>query len=170
MTQLVIPLTEDLIETVFTKVTDDAQSTGLDNTDLETISRALPGALEKAWAKIHDVVKECSLKGWKNAKVQVFKVLGEITEEAEKLGLDATEFKKILLDRLRQVFAETFDLMLSFMPSEVKIRGDRYCLNSVELEHKLVLSGSIEVSLTALCKFVGSGEFVVKGAYGLSSE
>ena len=75
--------------------------------------------------------------------------------------------KRRLLKQLRLVISETFDLILSSMRSEVKIRDLTYRLTSVELQQKLVFSGSIEASLTALCKFVGSGEFVVTGSYAV---
>ena len=170
MTQLVVTLTEDLVDTAFKNATDK-QNAGLDDASLQSISGAVRGALDNAYVKIRDVVKECSLKGWENAQGQVLKVLEDVTEEENELvDSDTKKFRKQLLDHLRRVIAETFNLVLSFMPSEVVIGEVTYRLTSVELEHKLVLSGSIEASLTALCKFVGSGEFVVKGAYGMSSE
>jgi len=58
-----------------------------------------------------------------------------------------------------------FDQILSSLRIEIKIGEVPYRLKTLELQQKLVFSGSIEASVTTLCKFVSSGELSVQGSY-----
>lgn len=166
MTQLVVAVTGDLVKTAFKSVGNEGAKVGEEAT-LQSISDAVRATLERAWVKIEDVVGACLLRGWEDAKELVSEVATFVAQETEKLGQQAIELRRLLLERLRRVISETFDLVLASMRSEVRIGEVSYCLTSIDLEHKLVFSSSVEASLTALCKFVGSGELVVKGSYGI---
>ena len=58
-------------------------------------------------------------------------------------------------------------LVLGSLQNELSVGDARFELSQLDLEHKLILSSSIQSNLTALCKFVGAGEMVVKGSYAL---
>lgn len=166
MTQLVVAVTGDLVKTAFKSVGNEGVKVR-EEAALQSISDAVRATLERAWVKIEDVVGTCLLRGWEDAKELVSEVSTFVAQEAEKLGQQAVEFRQLLLERLRSVISETFDLVLASMRSEVRLGEVSYRLESIDLEHKLVFSSSVKASLTALCKFVGSGELVVKGSYGI---
>jgi hypothetical protein len=118
-------------------------------------------AFTEAWLKIEELVGDSLKLGWEHTKERVGSVAGYVTDASVRLGNKAVEFQERLLKQPRLLISETFDLIFSSMRSEIKIGDLSYRLVLVELQQKLVFSGSIEASLTALCKFVGSGEFVV---------
>jgi hypothetical protein len=167
MPELVVTLTGDIVKTAFSRAEALAQTTLLKDTALFAASDVLSAAFEEAWLKIQELVGDSLRLGWEHTKERVASVSGYITDASAKLGNKAAEFQDLLLKQLRLVISETFDLILSSMRNEVKIGDLSYRLASVELQQKLVFSGSVEASITALCKFVGSGEFVVTGSYAV---
>lgn len=126
---------------------------------------AIDAALSDVWNEIRKYVGDVSSKGWSAMQDNFGVIVSYINKAAESLGKQAQLFKERLLEKIRSVIAETFDLVLAALRSTVKIGGDEYKLVTVDLEHKLVYTGSVEVSLKSLCSFVGAGELVVKGSY-----
>lgn len=169
MSDLILALEVDVVREVFKKV-EESWASKIGYAALYSPSSAVEAAVTEAWQKIEDVVGQCLRSGWELAQSRVSDVINYVQTTASHLGNKANEFREILLAKLRNAISATFDLVLSAMRSEVKVGGLIYRLKSVKLQQKLVFSGSVEGSLTALCKFVSSGELVVEGAYEFSKE
>jgi hypothetical protein len=167
MSELVVTFTGDIVKIAFSRAEHLQQTTELTDSALYAVSDVVNAAFTEAWLKIEELVGDSVKLGWENTKERVSSVAGYVTDASVKLGNKAAEFEERLLKQLRFVISETFDLILSSMRNEVKIGDLSYRLASVELQQKLVFSGSIEASLTALCKFAGSGEFIVSGTYAI---
>jgi hypothetical protein len=165
MNELILTLDEDLVQAAFRRVDSIWTVSKLSDSSLYSASSAVDAAVTEAWQKMEDVLGECLRAGWASVENHVSEVVTYVKDAASKLGNKANQFREILLAKLRAVISATFDLVLSTMRSEVKVGDSTYRLKSVNLQQKLVFSGSLESSLTALCKFVSSGELVVQGAY-----
>jgi len=169
MAELVVTFTGDIVKVAFSRIEQLQRAAVLEDSALYAVSDVVNAAFTEAWLKIEELVGDALKLGWETTKERVASVAGYVMDASAKLGNKAAEFQERLLKQLRLLISETFDVILSSMRSEVKIGDLLYRLASVELQQKLVFSGSIEASLTALCKFVGSGEFVVTGSYTISS-
>jgi len=59
------------------------------------------------------------------------------------------------------------DTALKSIRSRVVVGGSVYTLTSFTLQTKVAYTASLEVSLTALCRFIAAGEIVATGTYNL---
>jgi hypothetical protein len=125
-------------------------------------------AVREAWVRFQAMVERCTRDGYEAVCAEITSFTGHIEMVAGELGARAEEFRQRVLEKIRETIIATFDALLSCMRSTVLLGGRTYLLDSIDLEHKLVYSGSLEMSLTALCKFVGGGELVVKGSYKIA--
>lgn len=132
------------------------------------IGRAFESAVHEAWVRFRSIVERCAREGYEAVRAEITAFTSHVQMVAGELGARADEFRQRVLDKIRETIVATFDTLLSCMRSTVLLGGHTYTLESIELEHKLVYSGSLEMSLTALCKFVGGGELVVKGSYKMA--
>jgi hypothetical protein len=127
----------------------------------------LDAAITEAWQRIKEVADDSFRLGWEATKSKVTQLTDYLSDTAELLGNRAQTFRDRLLESIRAVIRETFTIILGSLNSEVTIGTATYSLQSVALEQKVVFLGSLEVSIQTLCKYVGSGELVVKGSYSL---
>jgi hypothetical protein len=167
MPELVVILTGDVVKTAFSRAEQPQLTTSPQDSALYSVTGVFDAAFAEAWLMIEELVGDSLRLGWEQTKGRVASVADYVKNASVQLGNKSAEFQERLLKRLRLVVSETFDLILSSMRNEIKIGDRSYRLTSVELQQKLVFSGSLEASLTALCKFVGSGEFTVTGSYAI---
>lgn len=128
---------------------------------------AYEAACKEAWVRFRVLVEQCARDGYDATRAAIADFVTRTGEVADELGAAGQAFRQHVLGKIRDTIVATFDALLGCMRSRVELGGRSYVLDSINLEHKLVYSGSLEASLTALCKFVGTGEMVVKGAYTL---
>jgi hypothetical protein len=121
--------------------------------------------LKEVWTRVCDLVERSARQGWETVKQDVTMIGGYVSQAAKELGKRAKEFRARVLESIRQIMTESFDLVLASLRSEIAVGEAKYRLETIDLDHKLVFSGSLEGSLEALCKFVGSGELSVKASY-----
>ena len=124
-------------------------------------------ALEETWDEIKVALNTAFYEGWEAAKELVRKVKDLVKDTAERLGQEAALYRARLIEKLQGALQETYNLMIGSLQSQVIVGEVGLPLKGVEIEFKLVLTGSVEVSLTSLCKAAASGEMTVKGSYGL---
>jgi hypothetical protein len=168
MTQLVTSLGEDLIDKAFKAVLIIPKSDARPGGNLYKLQLSEPtAAAAEAWAKIKDLLKDAARAGWDAVKSKADGVLQFIEDQAQRLGEWAEDFRQLILTKIHELMQETYDLILGSFRPQIGIGGSTYVLNSFELNCKLVFSGSIEGSLTTLCKFVASGETAITGTYTL---
>jgi hypothetical protein len=129
----------------------------------------LEAAIGEAWGKFRSVVERCVREGYEAVRAEIVAFSRYVDDAAQELGVRAEEFRQQVLAKIRETIVATFDALLRCMRSTVSLGSHRYVLDAITLEQKLVYSGSLEASLTALCKFVGGGELVVTGSYKLEN-
>jgi hypothetical protein len=170
MTDLVTNVQLDVVEAAFAAVKIVGRADARSDSKLyKDTSSPVVTAASEAWERIRDLLNQAARKGWDAVQSMVDDVNAHINELALELKGEAEEFKKYLLEKLQELMRETFDFVLRSIRSRIQVGEASYVLNSVDLESKLVYSSSIEGSVTALCKFVGKGETVVKGTYVLAT-
>lgn len=129
------------------------------------VGGGLDSAVREAWVRFRSIVERCARDGYEAVRAEITSFTDHVEMVAAELGARADVFREQIREKIRETIVATFDALLGCMRSTVLLGGRTYMLDSIDLEHKLVYSGSLEMSLTSLCKFVGGGELVVKGSY-----
>lgn len=168
MTALLVPVTGNVLDVVLRNITFEVAVAGSVSSNYQRLSTpAAIAAAKEVWTRIERVLKQAARDGWDAVREEV-KAVGEFLDaRAAELLNEAAELRDALIDKLREAMQGIHDFVLGSIRTRVKIGEDTYVLGSIDLESKLVYSGSIEASITALCKFVASGESVVTGKYTL---
>jgi len=168
MTALLVPVTGNVLDVVLRNITFEVAVAGSVSSNYQRLSTpAAIAAAKEVWARIERVLKQAARDGWDAVREEV-KAVGEFLDaRAAELLNEAAELRDVLIQKLREAMQGMHDFVLGSIRTRVKIGEDTYVLGSIDLESKLVYSGSIEASITALCKFVASGESVVTGKYTL---
>ena len=122
-------------------------------------------ATTEAWAKLRALVEKCTRQGTDFVKEEVVAFVEFVEETGQALGARAGQLREWILTKIRELITKTFDLLLAALRTEITIGSRRYVLESVELEQKLIYSGSLQASLTELCEFTGGGELTLTGSY-----
>ncbi len=168
MNQVLLATTGDLVETVFARF--EAQKSPAENIGSGLKSGALDAfeaAISEKVQELKDLAAQAVRDGWDAIQGAARDFSARVDEVAKAFGKRAQEFRDRLMNLIRQIISDTFDFMLSAMRSELKIGSHTYTMASVDIEQKLVFTGSIDISVTSLCKLLGTGELVVKGRYAL---
>jgi hypothetical protein len=163
--EIIVAVNEDVVREAFKRAETVEIAQDRPDAKLYSMSSAVKAAVGDTWLKIKRVVEECLRTRWELVQASVQEVLDYITATANGLGNDAIFYREILIVKMREIISSTFDLILSSLRTEIKVGEHSYRLKTVELQQKLVFTGSIELSLTTLCKFVSSGELSVQGSY-----
>jgi len=168
MKSVIITLTDDIIDRAFQSAQTVSKVTysdtgaifrgGADETDT---------AVETAITKIRELMKDTAHKGWAFVRERFDNVMQFIKEKAEDLGENAKAFRDRLMDRIKTIFGEMYDMLLSTLKNTIMIGGQSYQMESVEIEHSLKLTGELELSIETLCKFAAEGEISIMGSYTL---
>lgn len=170
MSTMTVAVTYDLIAEAFALVNSadqaapDAHSGA---SKLDSNADELAAAIEVAWIKITTLVEKCTSKGKTIIQDEVALLMQHVEETGERLRQHGKEFRQRLLEKVREMIGRTFDVMLKAMRSDIVVGNRKLVLKTLNLEQKLVFSGSLQVSLTSLCEFAGSGELTVTGTYEL---
>ena len=168
MTQVLLSTSGDLVETVFATVmardsAGEDTGSGLKSGALDAFESAIAEKLQD----LKEMAAQAAREGWDAVKEKVKSYAEGVADAAKNFGKRAQEFRDKLMEKIREIISETFDFMLGAMRSELKIGRQTYTMVSVDIEQKLVFTGSIDISVTSLCKLLGSGELVVKGKYAI---
>ena len=168
MSELVMSAGGNIVDAAFARVTLTSDSVKAIGSDLQKLSTAaLAAAAGEVWEKVRSVLNQAARDGWISVQKAVADLGQFIEERAAELYDDAVQFRQLILDKLHELMRETVDIVLRSVRSKITIGEDIFVLKTIDLETKLVYSASIEASITVLCKFIGSGETVVKGKYSM---
>ena len=168
MTQLTFAITDDIVQRAIeackptTHRTDGPAALNAAGGDILDVS------VKDVYLRLTDLVTRCARDGFDLAKEEVGAFLDFVTERSAELGARAERFRELIQEKVRQLIASMFDLVLQAFRAEVSIGGRAFVLDTVQLEQKLIYSGSLKASLNELCSFVGGGEVVVTGSYKLT--
>lgn len=170
MNQVLLATTGDLVDTVFARIEVRSISTdaagaggGLKSGALDAFEAAISEKLQE----LRDLAGRAVRNGWDAVQGAARDFSASVDEVAAGFGKRAQEFRDRLMALIRQIISDTFDFMLSAMRSELKIGNRTYTMASVDIEQRLVFTSSIDISVTSLCKLLGTGELVVKGKYAI---
>jgi len=168
MTELLVPVTGDVLDIVLSRISFDAAVAGSVSSNYQKVSApAAIAAAKEVWARIEKVLRRAAIDGWEAVREEVRLVGDFLDARTAELLSEAAQLRDALIEKLREAMQGIHDFVLGSIRTRVKIGEDTYVLGSIDLASKLVYSGSIEGSITALCKFVASGESVVTGKYTL---
>lgn len=168
MSELVIPAGSNIVDAAFAKVTLTSETAGAIGGNLQKLStKDFVAAASEVWERVRTVLNQAARDGWVSVQKAVVDLGQFVEERAAELYDDAAQFRQLLLDKLHELMRETVDIVLRSVRSRITVGEDIFVLRSIDLETKIVYSGSIEASITAICKFLGSGETVVKGKYSI---
>jgi hypothetical protein len=169
MIALVIAVSLNLIDEAMDSVDITEPAGQLSQTALQQLgSGRVAAAVSEAWEKIRVLLHDVARRGWEAAQSEAELIGNYIGSVVEELEEEAEAFREMLASKLHTLMQEMTDKLLRSVRNRLLVGGDVYLLNAVTVQSKLVYSGSIDISLTALCKFVGTGEMVVTGTYGLA--
>lgn len=168
MTELLVPVTDNALEAVLARITFDVPPSGRVTGHYQKLTApAAIAAAKEVWVEIEKVLRKAAIDGWDAVREEVRLVGDFFDARAAELLNEAGQLRDALIQKLREAMQGIHDFVLGSIRTRIKIGEDEYVLGSIDLESKLVYSGSIEASITALCKFVASGETVVTGKYTL---
>lgn len=169
MNHVLLTPRDDLVASVFARVEQRrAASTHGGGSALQAGALdAFEAALAEKMQELREISNSAVRSGWDAVQVAVQSFSASVESTAANFGKRAQEFRRRVMDIIRDIIGETFDFMLSAMRSELVVGGRTYTMASLDFEQKLVFTGSIDISLTSLFKLLGSGELVVKGKYAL---
>jgi len=169
MNEFVIPVGLNLIDEAMDSVNIAEPGDQLSQTALQKLgSGRVVAAVSEAWEKVREVLDEAARRGWEAVQSQTEGFSKYIESIVQELEDEADAFREMLASKLHKLMQVIMDKALRSVRSRLLVGGDVYLLNSVTVQNKLVFTGSIEVSLAALCRFIASGEMVVTGTYGLA--
>lgn len=129
---------------------------------------ALNESLVETWDKIKEAVRTAAHDGWEAAKTLVEKINEHVRNTAKILGTQAQLYRDRLVEKIQESLTANYDMMIGSLKQQISVGTTSLPLKSIEVEFKTVFTGSVELSLTSLCKMVASGEMTIKGSYGLS--
>lgn len=169
MTALVIAVSLNLIDEAMDSVNISEPGGQLSQTSLQKLgSGRVAAAVSETWEKLRELLHDATRRGWEAVQSEAENFSAYIKDLAEELEDEAEAFREMLASKLHTLMQEMTDKLLRSVRNRLLVGGDVYLLNAVTVQSKLVYSGSIDISLTALCKFVATGEMVVTGTYGLA--
>jgi hypothetical protein len=124
-------------------------------------------AAGETWEKVRDLLKTIARDGWEATKVKFDSLMKFISDRTRELGSLAEEYEQLLLEKLHELMRNTSELLLKSINQQIQIGRQIYTLNSVNLETKLLFTGSIEASVATIGKLLGTGEVSVTGIYSI---
>lgn len=169
MTPIIIPISDDIVISAFKNIQSqiNAPNKSLSDDKLESFGDQLQSALKESWFKIEKIVNDSIEYGWDFVKSTLSDLQIHINRVAESLGDMGREFKQKLSEHVRLLINNIFQTLLLSLQNDVTIGNTKYKLSSIELEHKLIISTSVQVSIQSLCQFLAAGELLVRGSYSV---
>jgi hypothetical protein len=168
MSTMTVAVTFDLLSEAFDKVDVTKRAApAAPGGAAKAYSRApeVEAAVNDAWIRIKSMVERCVNQGKAIIQSEVSAFMQYVDSTSKELGARAKEFRDRLLDGIREMITKTFDLMLKALRSDIVVGQRTFALKTLDLEQKLLFSGSLQISLTSLCELAGSGELTVTGSY-----
>jgi hypothetical protein len=168
MSTMTVAVSFDLLSQAFDQVdVTKRAATAAAGHAAKAYSRApeVEAAVSDAWIRIKSMVERCVTQGRAIIQNEVSAFMEYVDSTSKELGARAKEFRDRLLESIREMITQTFDLMLKALRSDIIVGERKFALKSLNLEQKLLFSGSLQISLTSLCELAGSGELSVTGSY-----
>lgn len=165
MNQVLLSTDADIVTLVFERLDQRASAAGAAGGLRSGALDAFESAVAEKVQELRELAARSVRDGYEAVRGAVQSFAAGVEDAAAAMGKRAQEFRGRLLDFVRRMIGETFDVMLGALRPVLAIGGVTYRMVSIDMEQKLVFSGSLDISVTSLCKLLGSGELVLKGTY-----
>jgi hypothetical protein len=157
---------------VFEEALKAARATGYgtDTTGLHAAGDAtLLGRFEAAWAAIDAALREAYRFGHEMARDALELAIAEAEQLVSEAGDRARDLRELLLQRL-QVFVHKFVTgALALVPTEVNVGDKIYTIEKLSYTQKVLVTGSIKVSVMEVSSLTSEGEMAVSVDYTTAS-
>jgi hypothetical protein len=135
-----------------------------------SVDAAVLGRVEEAWDGIVAALRE----GFRYGREKAAALLDAAVERTEQIiqeaGARGREVHEILLQRLREYAQETMHSTLAQVPATIQLGGGSYSLTTVNLTHKLVVTGSVKTNLMEAFSLAASREIEISAEYARAPE
>ena len=156
---------QEVVDLVFAPL-DSAPPSPADSQHLGTFTDAsAQGCWTTCTAKIRAFALECLRLGWDRCSGKFEEMRQVIEGQIELLGEQADEMRDRLRRDLHSVLENYVEYASSLIPLETTVGGEKLRLSKVDVSYKLVLSGSLGLSLEGLFKVMGQNEVSIVGSY-----
>jgi hypothetical protein len=169
MNQILLATDIDLVTVVFRRLEQHQPAASGAGALRSGALDAFEAAVSEKAQELRELAAQSVREGYEAVQGAVRSFTAGVEEAATRLGKRAQEFRDRLMDFVRNMIRETFDVMLGSLRPTLAIGGVTYRMESINMEQKLVFSGSLDISVTSLVKLLGSGELVLKGTYTAQS-
>lgn len=162
--EITIPASRQVFETAILaarRTTSRVEFDGL----ASIIGANLIGRVEEVWDSIEAALRHAFQFGREEA-VQLMNAAVQKTETLLiEAGQKAREVQEAILQRLHTFTQALFEGMLSRVPTSIRIGKAEYGLRTLNLNQKLVSTGSLKTNLTEVLNLAASGEIEVAAEY-----
>lgn len=165
MNQVLLTTHTDIVTLVFERLERQAPAGSAAGGLRSGALDAFESAVAEKVQELRELAARSVRDGYEAVRGALQSFAAGVEDAAAAMGKRAQEFRNRLLDIVRSTISETFDVMLGTLRPVLSIGGVSYRMVSIDMEQKLVFSGSLDISVTSLCKLLGSGELVLKGSY-----
>lgn len=130
---------------------------------------ALEGRIDDAWGEIESALNKGYQLGKEKAREVLNKALQRVDEIIHGAGAKSLMVLQGILQRLH-TFNQTFvQGALERFPNQVSISGVAYQLNTLNFTQKIIMSGSLAISLEKVFEMVAEGEIAVGANYAFAN-
>ena len=155
---------EEMVDRLFEPL-DMGTPLAPDAQHLEAIGSAASGCWTTCVATIREFALDCLRLGWDCCSERFDGVRTFVEKEVSLLGDQADEVTDLLRRQLHEVLNNYVEYASSLIPLETTVGGETLTLSNVDVSYKIVVSGSVGLSLEGLFKVIGQGEVAIVGTY-----
>lgn len=131
-------------------------------------SAALAGMVSEAWDAIEGALRKAFTWGTERAREAMDSAVALTESLAERAGNQLHEFQDAILHRLRTFQGAFVDDTLARIRSTVVLGQRTLSLESIELTHKVMLTGSLKAAISEVCSLATSAETTIIARYKTS--
>lgn len=125
------------------------------------------GQFERLWEYVRSGLVKAYMATKEAAKSILEDVQNRIDLAMENAAEQADELRRLLLARLSEYVRQLEDRILKLIRAKLVISEGQMQLTSVQVTHKVLLSGSVQASLAQVFQLTTSGELSVAASYSM---
>jgi len=148
----------------------------------EPVAGIAPGALyanlsdegqrwtDTLWGSVEHVLRLAWEQGKAAARTAMDILWAQVDEMRKKLGRRAAEVQDAVLAEVGIFVRKFVNGALARVQQSVTIGTFEYPIQSITVEQKLKISGSLKVSLEGVCEFLSEGELTLSASYAIPAQ
>jgi hypothetical protein len=126
--------------------------------------------LERIWDVVEDALQKAYHDGMDAARPLIEKASQLVSELTVTITRRAGEVRAAIQERLSTYLQNVVDGALQRVRSNISVGGIDLKVNTVTIEQRVKISGSIKASLDELCEFVADGEISLSAEYSVDAK